>query len=226
MSGSSVKSDGRPEETERALRILEVLQGEFPDLSPPLNYRNGFELLIGVILSAQTTDAQVNKITPQLFERFPTPDALGAAPIDAVESIIRSTGFFRSKAKSITAAAAAIAEQHRGEVPRTIEELVGLPGVGRKSANAVAGALYGVPAIIVDTHFSRVCRRLEFTAQSAPEKIERELAAIVPEAQRTAFSMAVNFHGRACCTARKPQCDRCPIRQWCPYPERSAPARA
>lgn len=210
-------------ETERALAILQMLRREFPDLSPPLNYRNGFELLISVILSAQTTDAQVNEVTPQLFARFPTPAALGTAPLGEIEAIIRPTGFFRAKAKNIKSAAAALAERYNGEVPRTIEELVALPGVGRKSANAVAGALYRVPAIIVDTHFSRVCRRLELTAESAPEKIERDLAAIVPDEDRTDFSMAINFHGRVCCTARRPQCDRCPIRQWCPYPERVAP---
>jgi endonuclease-3 len=210
-------------ETDRARRILEVLRRQHPDLSPPLNHRNGFELMVGVILSAQTTDAQVNAVTPELFRRFPTPAALGAAPLEEIEAIVRPTGFYRSKAKNIRAAAAALAERFGGEVPRTIEELVSLPGIGRKGANAVAGALYDVPAVIVDTHFSRVCRRLGFTTATSPERIEQDMAEIVPEAEQTAFSMAINFHGRSCCTARKPQCHSCPIRVWCPYPEQSSP---
>lgn len=209
-------------ESERSRRVLELLRHEYPSLKPLLSFSNAFELLISVILSAQTTDAQVNEVTPALFRRYPTAAALAEAPQAELEELVRPTGFFRSKAGNIKNAAAALVENYGGEIPQSIEELVKLPGVGRKSANAVAGTLFGVPAIIVDTHFSRVCRRLELTSESAPERIERDLAAIVPERERTDFSMAVNYHGRYCCTARKPECGRCPVRSLCPYPERAA----
>jgi endonuclease-3 len=204
---------------QRVQTILEILKDEFPDRSSPLEHRNAFELLIGVILSAQTTDAQVNRITPTLFAEYPTATALADADPSRLEEILHPVGFFRAKTRSIRGCAQALCRDHGGEVPRSMNELVSLPGVGRKSANVIRSHVFGEPAIVVDTHFGRVVRRLDFTSASKPDMVEEELAGIVPASDQSDFSMVINFHGRKTCTAKKPQCEGCSIRAYCPFPE-------
>jgi len=202
---------------DRAQKVLASLRREYPEARPLLLYRSPFELLIAVILSAQTTDEQVNRATPQLFLRFPGPAELGSAPIEELESIVHGVGFFRTKARNIRATAAMVADEFGGTVPDSIDKLVRLPGVGRKSANVVVSHCYSLPGIIVDTHFSRVSRRIGLVRQTAPEKIEQEIASYVPKDSWTALSMCVNYHGRRCCTARKPACFRCVVSELCEY---------
>ncbi len=209
----------------RTKLITEILNEQYPDRRPLLVYRSPFELVISVILSAQTTDAQVNKATPALFEAYPTPEALAAAPVGEVEQLVRSTGFYRNKARNIVAAADVIEERFGGTIPESMDELVTIPGMGRKSANVILGVVYRKPSIVVDTHLTRVTNRIGLVAGKNPEKIERELKEIVPESMQTDFSMAVNLHGRAVCMARKPACERCAIRELCDYGRRpDAPA--
>ena len=208
--------------SERAVAVFDRLDPLYPDKSPLLEYSSPFELLIAVILSAQTTDAQVNRVTPELFRRFPTPQALAAAEPAEVETLIFSTGFYRAKARNIRAAARAFAEQYAGELPCTMAELTGIPGVGRKTANVLLGVLCGRPSIVVDTHFGRVVRRIGFTTARQPDRVERELAAIVPAEIRTELSMALNFHGRYVCTSRNPACFRCPIADLCLFEEKTS----
>ncbi len=203
---------------QRAVRVLRVLEKTYPDQRPLLRYDNAYELLIAVILSAQTTDAQVNGVTAALFAAFPTVQTLAEATQADVERYIHSTGFFRSKACSIRAAAVVLRDRFGGQVPQSMQELLSLPGVGRKTANVIRGALFGLPAIIVDTHFARVTRRLELTTAAAPERIESEVAALLPQEVHYSFSMCVNYHGRYRCYARRPDCGRCEIRALCAYP--------
>jgi endonuclease-3 len=206
---------------ERAGRIFEILDREYPEARPHLDFRNAFELLVATILAAQCTDEMVNRVTPDLFRKFPDVPSLAAAEPAALERMIRSTGFYRNKAKSLLNMARAVQEQFQGTLPETVEELVRLPGVGRKTANVVAGNCYGLPAIIVDTHFKRLIGRLGMSDETNPDKIERSMWDLVPEARRTRFSMVVNEHGRRICTARKPLCPNCVIAGLCPFPEQS-----
>lgn len=208
----------RPSEERRIGRILERLTREYGEVVSFLEYRTPFELLIAVILSAQTTDRQVNRITPTLFGRYPTPEALAVADSREVETILHPIGFFRAKARSIQATAREVVERFNGEVPAGMEELTSLPGVGRKSANVIRGTVFGLPAIIVDTHFGRVSRRLGLATATDPTKAEREIAERVAPADQMRLSMLLNKHGRVYCHARKPDCDACPIRRWCPFP--------
>lgn len=207
---------------ERAQRVHALLSELYPETKPLLRYANGFELLVAVILSAQTTDAQVNKVTPALFSAYPTPQALAAAGTEELERLLRPVGFFRGKSRNIRAAAAELLERFGGVVPDSIEVLVTLPGVGRKTANVIVAHLYGKPGVIVDTHFARVTRRLGFTAAEDPQRIEREIRRLLPESELTAFSMRLNYHGRSCCTARRPRCVECPVRALCPFPDKNA----
>lgn len=202
---------------ERTTRITELLNQEYPDREPLLVYRSPFELVVGVILSAQTTDAQVNQVTPELFRAYPTPEALAAASQPDVERIVHSTGFYRNKAKNVIGAAARIVEAYDGAVPQEMEDLVTIPGMGRKSANVIRGVIYGKPSIVVDTHLTRVTNRIGLVEGKNPQRIERELREVVREELQTDFSMAVNLHGRAICTARKPHCAGCVIRALCDY---------
>lgn len=202
----------------RAGQICDLLRNEYPDTTPLLTYRNAYELLTAVILSAQTTDAQVNRVTPQLFEKFPTPSELSRADPREVERIVRPTGFYRMKAKNITACAARLVRDHGGQVPKTMDELTSLPGVGRKTAGVILAAVYGQPAIIVDTHFGRVAGRLGLTDQEAPRKIEDQIAKRVRRARWSELSMLLNRHGRRFCTSRAPKCGECPIVELCPFP--------
>ena len=207
--------------SERSREITRRLCREYPDRRPLLHYRSPFELIIAVILSAQTTDAQVNEVTPALFRRYPGPADLAIADVEEVESIVHSTGFYRNKARNIIGAARVIHERFADQVPREMDDLVSIPGVGRKSANVIRGVVFGLPAIVVDTHLMRVSHRLGLAEGRNPDAIERTLKAVVPVETQTDFSMALNLHGRACCTARKPHCGRCVIRVLCPYPNTS-----
>jgi endonuclease-3 len=175
---------------------------------------------VATILSAQCTDERVNQVTPALFDRYPDPASLARARLPTLEKMIHSTGFFRNKARNLKGAAARLVAEHGGQVPTRMEELVALPGVGRKTANVIRGACFGLPAVVVDTHFGRVVRRLGFTDAGDPVKIERELRALVPESRQTTFSMVANFHGREVCRSHRPLCGTCPVRSLCPYPSR------
>ena len=203
-------------EDKRLAEIIRRLEAEYPDRVSLLNWETPFQLTVAVALSAQTTDAAVNKVTPGLFQRWPTPAALAAAAVPEVEEMVHSLGFFRQKAKNLVAAAARIESEFGGEIPRSMEELTSLPGIGRKSANVIRGHIWNLPGIIVDTHFGRVCRRLGLTEEKDPVKVERELGALVPEEKQHDFSMTANFHGRRYCHSRKPDCPGCPLEDLCP----------
>lgn len=209
----------RDEEARRIAQIIERLQVEYGEVASFLSYRSPFELLVAVILSAQTTDRQVNLVTPLLFERFPGPEELAAAAPEQIEELIHSIGFFRTKARNIRETARLLVERHDARVPQSMDELTALPGVGRKSANVVRGTLYGLPAVIVDTHFGRVVRRLGVSGERDPAKVEREVAQKVAPGDQMRFSMLANKHGRVVCHARKPACGSCPLRALCPYPK-------
>lgn len=196
--------------------INERLGIEYPDARCELDFRNAFELLVATVLSAQTTDIRVNSVTPELFALYPTPVALAAAPREEVERILRPIGFFRSKAKNITGLAAQLMETFGGEVPGTLDELVTLPGVGRKTANVVLGNAFGVPGITVDTHVGRLARRMGLTKNLDPVKVEMDLGKLLPPEDWTMACHRFIFHGRRCCTARKPACERCPVADLCP----------
>ncbi len=206
-----------PEErAERALVILRTLSPSYPDLVPMLHFRSPFELLVATVLSAQCTDAMVNRVTPSLFARFPSPAALAEAPLPELEDIVHPTGFFRAKARNLKALSRLLVERFGGEVPRTMEELVTLPGVGRKTAGVVLSACFGESAIIVDTHFGRVCRRLELARAEEPARLEREIAELLPRERWTEASHVLNRHGRDYCKARSPLCGGCPVAAFCP----------
>jgi endonuclease-3 len=198
-------------------QILEILSRVYPDIRTLLRHRNAFELLIAAVLSARTTDNGVNRVTPELFRRFPDSYRLAAAPEKELEELVHSLGYFRAKARAVKAAAKKLIAEYGGRVPAGMEELLSLPGVGRKTANVVLSQVFGKPAIIVDTHFGRVVRRLGLTVETDPGRVETALIKIVPEEERSAFSMRINLHGRRICTARRPACFRCVLRELCPY---------
>ena len=206
-------------ERERAAWVTGKLCRIYPDRRPLLTYASPFQLAIAVILSAQTTDAQVNVVTPELFDLYPDPAALAAAQVIDVERIVHSTGFYRTKARNIVAAAARIHTEYRDELPQSFKDLTSIPGMGRKSANVIRGVVFGLPSIVVDTHLSRVTRRLGFVETDNPARIEAQLREIVPEQMQTDFSMAINLHGRACCQARNPQCAECVVASRCRFAE-------
>ncbi len=201
---------------QRAARCLEKLRAAYPDAGCELNYSNPLELAVAAILSAQCTDKRVNLVTPALFAKYRSAADYAAAPQAVLEQEIKSTGFFRNKAKNIRALCAELAEKHGGQIPRDFDVLVTLPGIGRKTANLLIATAYGQPGIIVDTHFKRLSQRLGFTRNNDPDKIEFDLKAIVPETDWTDWSHCMVFHGRRCCFARKPNCGTCPIRELCP----------
>lgn len=203
--------------TARADEIYQRLEAEYPDAHCALNHRNPYELTAATILSAQCTDERVNMVTPLLFQRFPDPDSLAGARQEEVEEIIRSTGFFRNKAKNLVGMAEAVMERHGGEIPRTMDELKALPGVGRKTANVVLGNAFGIDeGVVVDTHVQRLSTRLGFTRASSPERIEDDLAALFPRERWTMLSHLLIFHGRQVCVARKPRCGQCLLSDLCP----------
>ena len=206
----------KPLAPERVKAILDALQKTYPNVVCALTHHNAFELTIATILSAQTTDVGVNKVTPELFRMYPTPKKLAEAPLPELERIIRTTGFYRAKAKNIQGAARVLVEQFGGKVPETIEELTQLPGVARKTANVVLGSWYGIPSgIVVDTHVGRLSRRLELTKQDDPVKVEQDLEKVIPKDHWIQFSHELIHHGRQVCVARTPRCADCTLEHLC-----------
>ncbi|MFN3412518.1 MAG: endonuclease III [Thermoanaerobaculum sp.] len=194
-----------------------LLDEAYPEARCELSHRNAYELLVATILSAQCTDARVNQVTPAFFARFPNAQALAHANQEEVEELIKSTGFYRNKAKALLGMAKALVERHCGEVPRDMEAMVNLPGVGRKTANVVLGTAYGLATgIVVDTHVARVSQRLGLTTAQDPEKIEQDLMALFPKDQWVALSHRLILHGRYVCKARKPACSSCRLAEVCP----------
>ncbi len=209
----------------RARLVVERLAGRYPGTATELcalEHKDPFQLLAATILSAQCTDARVNVVTTVLFAAYPDPASLAAANPEDVEEIIRSTGFFRAKTKSLIGMAGAVADRYGGEVPRELDELVTIPGVGRKTGNVVRSVAFGLPGLAVDTHVLRVSQRLGLLEGMAPAeqrdavKVEHQLNALIPAAERGAFSLRVILHGRETCVARKPRCAACPLADFCP----------
>jgi endonuclease-3 len=200
----------------RTRKTLKVLARLYPDAQCALHYRNPLELLIATILSAQCTDVRVNMVTPALFASYPDAKAFAAAEQKELEKAIQSTGFFRNKARNILACCKALVEQHGGRVPGTLEELVTLAGIGRKTANVILGNAFAVPGITVDTHVGRVSRRLGLTVHHDPVKVEHDLMKLIPKKEWTMFSHRMIFHGRQVCHSRKPLCGQCALADLCP----------
>jgi endonuclease III len=216
-------AQARPAPARERLRpIVRELHRAYADADTALAHSNALELLVATILSAQCTDERVNQVTPALFRRFPGAADYARADEREVEELVRPTGFFRNKARSIVALGRALVERHGGDVPDRMEDLVRLPGVGRKTANVVLGTWFGKAAIPVDTHVTRVAGRLELTASDDPVKIEADLQALLPRSEWTFVSHALIWHGRRVCQARRPACERCTLRAHCPYPARVA----
>lgn len=215
---AAARSLGSPADVKRrAGQVVRALKKEYPEVHCALVHSSPFELLVATILSAQCTDARVNIVTPPLFKKYPDPAAFAAAPLPAIEKAIQSTGFFRNKAKNIKAASTAIVDDHGGEVPETLDELVGLAGVGRKTANVVLGVAFGKAiGVVVDTHVGRLSRRLGLTANDDAVKVEADLMAIIPQNEWIDFSHRLIAHGRRVCIARKPKCDDCMMNDFCP----------
>jgi endonuclease-3 len=215
-----------PARKRRAARITAGLHALYPDATCALRHGNALQLLMATILSAQCTDERVNQVTPALFRAYPHARALAEADSDALEALIRPTGFFRNKARSLIGLGQALVAHHGGRVPDTMEELSALPGVGRKTANVVLGTWFGKPAIPVDTHVTRLTGRLELTEESDPVRIEQDLMQLLPAAEWTFFSHALIWHGRTICKALRPQCPACALRPDCPWPTRSPRTRS
>ena len=202
---------------DRSKAISKILFKEYPSDQSALHYKNPFQLLVAVILSAQCTDARVNIVTPVLFSRFSSPEDFASAPVNELESLIHSTGFYHNKAKNIIACAKALLEHHNGVVPKTMEELFQLPGVGRKTANVVLGQAFGkIEGVVVDTHVIRLSQLLGLTLEEDPVRIERDLMPLIPQKKWFHFSHSLILHGRKICKARRPQCGECAIEQFCP----------
>ncbi len=205
-----------PTSTERVAAILEILARTYPGVVCALDHKDAWELTVATILSAQCTDVRVNLVTPKLFKAFRTPKAMAAASLPELEELIRTTGFFRNKAKSIQGAARVVTEKFGGKVPQTMEEILTLPGVARKTGNVVLGLWYGIAVgVVVDTHVMRLSLRLELTKETAPEKVERDLMKIIPQDRWIAFSHELIHHGRQICVARKPRCVDCTLEKIC-----------
>jgi endonuclease-3 len=217
-TAASAKRSGtaKPLAPERVAAILAALRKAYPNVVCALHHRSAWELTVATILSAQCTDVRVNLVTPALFKAFPTPKAMAAASLPEIEALIRTTGFFRNKAKSIQGAARVVVEEFGGKVPETMEEILRLPGVARKTGNVVLGSWYGIAAgVVVDTHVMRLSRRLELTKETTPEKVERDLMKILPQDRWIAFSHEMIHHGRQVCVARKPKCVDCTLEKLC-----------
>jgi endonuclease-3 len=200
----------------RIASIVKGLDEAYPNVECALKHRSPWELLVSTILSAQCTDVRVNMVTPELFKRFPTPAAMAKATLPQLEALIRTTGFYHNKAKSIQGAARKIVAEFGGQVPRTLAELITLPGAARKTANVVLGVAFGkAEGVVVDTHVFRIARRLGLAKGDTPQKVEQELMRILPQNRWIGFSHQIIHHGRAVCEARKPKCDRCNLEQIC-----------
>ena len=204
----------------RAKRLIRGLRKSYANADCALQHENALQLLVATILSAQCTDERVNRVTPGLFAKYEDAQAYAAADPDELEELIRTTGFFRNKARSILGLGRALVERHGGEVPSEMAELIKLPGVGRKTANVLRGTWFGLPGITVDTHVKRLSDRMELTDETDAVKIEFALQEILPEKDWTFASHAIIWHGRGVCRARRPECDRCPLRPDCPFPGR------
>lgn len=203
--------------TQRADQVYRILQSTYPDAHCALDHGNPFELTVATILSAQCTDERVNRVTPALFDAFPDAGSLAGARLEEVEELIHSTGFFRNKARNLVGMAEAVVERHGGVIPRTLAELVKLPGVGRKTANVVLGNAFGLDeGVVVDTHVKRLAKRLGFTRHTDPVRVEKDLVKLFPRERWTLLSHLLIFHGRQCCVARKPRCEACPVAHLCP----------
>lgn len=201
---------------ERVAAIVRALDDQYPDVRCELDFTTPLELLIATVLSAQCTDLLVNKVTPGLFANYPTAQALAGANLPELEEQIRPTGFFRQKAAMLQGIGRELCDRFGGEAPDRLDDLVTLPGVGRKTANVVLGEAFGIPSIAVDTHVLRVARRLEWTVKTDPAKVEQDLMARLPAADWTRVSQLIIWHGRRRCHARKPACGACSLAQWCP----------
>jgi endonuclease-3 len=213
---SRMKTNAHTARKRHAGKVLRILAREYPDAICSLRHDNPLQLLIATILSAQCTDERVNLVTPALFTRYPDAQAFATADQAELEKLIQSTGFFRNKAKSIIGCCQALVAQHGGAVPGTLDELVVLPGVGRKTANVVLGNAFNVPGLVVDTHVLRLSRRLGLTVETTPEKIEMDLMPVLPQKDWTSFGHRMIYHGRKICQARSPKCDSCPLSKHCP----------
>jgi endonuclease-3 len=201
----------------QALRVCSALQRAYPDATCALTHANPYQLLVATILSAQCTDARVNMVTPELFARFPSPSDLANAKSSELEAMIRSTGFFRAKTRSLLAMAKQLVDRHDGEIPRRLADLTVLAGVGRKTANVVLGTAFAIASgIVVDTHVKRLAKRLGLTSKTIPEQIERELMETIPRSKWIDFSHRMIQHGRRVCLARRPRCDNCSLAPFCP----------
>ncbi len=210
------KTLGGDRSRERVSEILKALDEAYPNAVCALHHRSPWELLVATILSAQCTDARVNMVTPELFKRFPTPSAMAQAELPELEEIIRTTGFFRNKAKSIKGAAQTIAEKFGGKIPETLDELITVPGAARKTANVVLGVSFGkAEGVVVDTHVFRISRRLSLAKGDTPQKVEQELMKVIPKNRWIDYSHQVIHHGRQVCVAIKPKCSICPLEQLC-----------
>jgi endonuclease-3 len=202
---------------ERAAEVFRILHEEYPDAHCELDHEDPFQLSVATILSAQTTDVRVNMVTPELFRRYPDAPALAEAEQEDVEEIVRSTGFFRNKARNIIGFADALVSEYGGDIPRNLKELHALPGVGRKTANVILGNAFDInEGVVVDTHVKRLSRLLGFTREKTPEKVERDLMPIFPQESWTLLSHLLIWHGRRVCDARKPACERCAVSHLCP----------
>ena len=223
MSETKAKVGSRPArpktaaaKRERFEEIYKILDQSYPDATCALHHRSPWELLVATILSAQCTDKRVNEVTPELFKKYPTPQDFAAVRPEVLANDIRSTGFFNNKSKSIVGAAQTVLRDFGGQVPRTLEEMLTIPGAARKTANVVLGTAYGIPSgVVVDTHVQRISRRLDFTRQTDPVKIEQDLVKIVPKQRWILFSHQIILHGRALCIARHPRCAECPLEKLC-----------
>ena len=201
----------------RSDKIRKILRATFPNVKTQLKYRNAFELLVATMLSAQCTDKQVNSVTKELFKNLKTPYDFANASNKTIEELIRPTGFFRNKAKNIKNSSKILIEKYEGNVPDSLDELIKLPGIGRKTANVVLGSAFGIPGIAVDTHVARISKRLGLTENSDPVKIEFDLMKIIPKKEWSDFSLQIIYFGRAVCRARKPDCNACPLTDKCQY---------
>ena len=206
-----------PPDPVRVRSIIDGLEQLYPDVDCELNRETPFQLLIATILSAQTTDERVNMVTPALFKKYPTPQAMAKSPLPTLETLVKSTGFFRQKAKSVKGSAAGLIERFGGEIPKTIAELTTLPGVARKTANVVLGTAYGIAeGVVVDTHVQRLAMRLGLTRKTDPKDIEADLMKVVPQDHWIRLSHQLIWHGRRVCFARKPNCEGCALAPFCP----------
>ena len=211
-----------PTNPTRVVAILDTLAQTYPNAVCALHHKSAWQLLVATILSAQCTDVRVNLVTPALFKAFPTPKAMAAASLPELEELIRTTGFFRNKAKSIQDAGRIITEEFHGKVPQTMPELLSIPGVARKTANVVLGSWFKIAdGIVVDTHVLRISRRLQLTKETTPEKVERDLMRLIPLPQWIDFTHRIIAHGRAVCIARKPRCTDCPLEPLCSAPDKT-----